>query len=126
MKKLSIILVLLSIISLLSCKKIDSPEVAKMALSNVAVAFSPTSSSSYRDVVITADYTYPGPLGEIKLLISNSSDMNYASAYSVNDNGQTLTATVNSLRIGNTYYFCMRYYDGIGYNYTDGWKFTVE
>ena len=126
MKRLSIILVLLSVFSIFSCKKIEGPEMAKMTLKNVSVEFVSSYSSNIKNAVITAEYAYPGPLGEIKLLVSSSSDMTYPASYSVNDDGETLTATATSLRVGNTYYFCIRYYDGIGYNYTDGWKFTVE
>ena len=97
-----------------------------MVLSNVAVTYHTTSSSNYKDAVITADYTYPGPLGEIKMMVSYSSDINKAYAYSVNVNGESLSATINSVQIGYTYYFWVRYYDGIGYNYSDGWKFTVQ
>lgn len=126
MKKLSIIFVLLSVLSLLSCKKVEGPDQAKLSLSNVEIELITTYSNYTKNAVITADYTYPGPLGELKLLISRSTDMYYAANYSVIDDGQTLTTTVNALYIGDVYYFCVRYYDGIGYNYSDMFSFKVE
>lgn len=97
-----------------------------MVLSNVNVEFFSTSTNNMKDAVITADYTYPGPLKEFKLLLSNYSNMNYYNSYSVNDSGTLITSNVGSLRVGYTYYFCVQYDDGIGFNYSDTFSFTVE
>lgn len=122
MKKTSYILLLLSVFLLVlsTCRKKPELKVYTLELSQETVTVSPNS------VTITTEYSYPGEVLSVKLLLSTFSDMSGSTEYETNVTNTTISVTLEDLNDNTTYYYRYRYANGIAWVDTDVKSFTTE
>lgn len=122
MKKTSYILLLLSVFLLVlsTCRKKPELKVYTLELSEETVTVSPNS------VTITTEYSYPGEVLAVKLLLSTFSDMSGSTEYETNVTNTTISVTLENLNDNTTYYYRYRYANGIAWVDTDIKSFTTE
>lgn len=120
MKRLSyIFLIVISALVLTTCKKRPELKIYNFELSEESVAVTPYTAT------ITANYTYPGSIPQIKVCTSTSSSMADAiETDAVLDNNK-MTAIINDLTSDTKYYYRFRYSNGINLIYTDIKDFTT-
>lgn len=125
MKRLVNILLVLSLVSLFSCKKIVEPISGGLVIDNVSVDV--ITHANYARAQITATYYYPGEeLCDPRIYVSRYSDMEYGANYQLSYNEGVLVGTTSSvLDLNTTYYFCFVYYDGIEDIKTGSYSFTT-
>lgn len=118
-RSLYILLIVLSALVLTTCKKRPELKIYNLELSEESVAVTPYTAT------ITANYTYPGSIPQIKVYTSTSSSMADAIVTdAVLDNNQ-MTANINNLTSDTKYYYRFRYSNGINLIYTDIKDFTT-
>ena len=122
MKKTSYILLLLSVFLLVlsTCRKKPELKVYTLELSEETVTVSPNS------VTITTEYSYPGEVLSVKLLLSTFSDMSGSTEYETSVTSTTISVTLENLNDNTTYYYRYRYANGIAWVDTDVKSFTTE
>lgn len=121
MKKISyIVLLAIAIIFLSTCRKKPELKIYNLELSEETVTVSTNS------VTITTEYSYPGEVLSVKLLLSTFSDMSGSTEYETNVTNTTISVTLENLNDNTTYYYRYRYANGIAWVDTDVKSFTTE
>lgn len=105
---------------LTTCKKRPELKIYNLELSEESVAVTPYTAT------ITANYTYPGSIPQIKVYTSTSSSMADASETDAVLDNSTMTATISNLSSDTKYYYRFRYSNGINLIYTETKYFTTE
>lgn len=119
-RSLYIFLIVISAVVLTTCKKRPELKIYNLELSEESVAVTPYTAT------ITANYTYPGSIPQIKVYTSTSSSMADASETDAVLDNNTMTATISNLSSDTKYYYRFRYSNGINLIYTDTKEFTTE
>lgn len=118
-RSLYIFLIIISALVLTTCKKRPELKIYNLELSEESVAVTPYTAT------ITANYSYPGSIPQIKVYTSTSSSMSDAiETDAVLDNNK-MTAIINDLTSDTKYYYRFRYSNGINLIYTDIKDFTT-
>lgn len=118
-RSLYILLIVLSALVLTTCKKRPELKIYNLELSEESVAVTPYTAT------ITANYTYPGSIPQIKVYTSTSSSMADAIETDAVLDNSTMTATISNLSSDTKYYYRYRYSNGINLIYTDIKDFTT-
>ncbi len=105
---------------LTTCKKRPELKIYNLELSEESVAVTPYTAT------ITANYTYPGSIPQIKVYTSTSSSMADAIETDAVLDNKTITATISNLTSDTKYYYRFRYSNGINIIFTDIKDFTTE
>jgi hypothetical protein len=119
MKKLYILLVV-SALFLITCKKIPELKIYNLEISEESV----TTTSC--DAIITAKYSFPTEIYDIKVLVNNSNDMDNAVFVDAALENNMLTATISNLVPSTNYYYCFRYSNSINLVDTDTKTFKTQ
>lgn len=119
MKKLYILLVV-SVLFLITCKKIPELKIYNLEISEESV----TTTSC--DATITAKYSFPTEIYDIKVLVNTSEDMYNATLVDATIANNVLNATVSNLVPSTNYYYCFRYSNGINLVDTDTKTFKTQ
>lgn len=120
MKRLPYILLVLALAMLTRCTK--KPELKVYIMELGAVDVEVTSSS----VTVSADYSYPTEIGEVRFLVSGESGMGGALESVAEVTDTKLTGTVTGLLPSTKYYFCFRYSTGVNLDNTEPGSFTTQ
>jgi hypothetical protein len=119
MKKLYILLVV-STLFLVTCKKIPELKIYNLEISEELVI------TTSCDATITAKYSFPTEIYDIKVLVNTSEDMNNATLVDATIANNVLNATVSNLVPSTNYYYCFRYSNGINLVDTDTKTFKTQ
>lgn len=119
-KSLYILLIAVLTILLSTCRKRPQLKIYNLELSEEIVTVTPYSAT------ITANYSYPGEIPQIKVYTSDNSSFNDANETDAVLDGNTMTATVDGLSSDTKYYYRFRYSNGIDLIYTDTRDFVTE
>ena len=122
MKKILLYLslvVLLLTVSLTDCKKKPELKVYSLELSNESVVATNANAS------IVADYSFPTEIRDIKVVVSENSNLQNARVIDANLHNNTLSATVDNLSASTKYYYSFRYSNGMSIADTDKRSFTT-
>lgn len=119
MKKLYILLVV-SVLFLITCKKIPELKIYNLEISEESVT------TTTCDATITAKYSFPTEIYDIKVLVNASEDMNNATIVDAAIANNVLNATISNLVPSTNYYYCFRYSNGINLVDTDTKMFKTQ
>ena len=119
MKKLYILLVV-SVLFLITCKKIPELKIYNLEISEESVM------TTTCDATITAKYSFPTEIYDIKVLVNASEDMNNAALVDAALENNVLNATISNLIPSTNYYYCFRYSNGINLVDTDTKTFKTQ
>jgi hypothetical protein len=120
-KTLSIILTLcVAILILITCKKKPEVEVYDLTISDEQVVVTTTTAS------ITADFSYPTEIYDIKFIFSTNSGMSEATSLPTTISGHTISVNLDNLTINTKYYYCYRYSNNVNLVDTDIKSFTTQ
>lgn len=121
MKKISyIVLLAIAIIFLSTCRKKPELKIYNLELSEENVIVSTNS------VTISTEYSYPGEVLAVKLLLSTFSDMSGSTEHETTVSNTTISVTLENLNDNTTYYYHYRYANGIAWVDTEIKNFTTE
>ena len=121
MKKLQyIILLFVAAILLVMCQKKPELKIYNLELANEAVTVTTNSA------VITANYSYPGEIPYVKLLISTESAMGMSEEIDAAMNETSITANADNLNADTRYYYCFKYSNGVRLINTEIKNFKTE
>lgn len=121
MKKISyIVLLAIAIIFLSTCRKKPELKIYNLELSEETVIVSTNS------VTISTEYSYPGEVLAVKLLLSTFSDMSGSTEHETTVSNTTISVTLENLNDNTTYYYRYRYANGIAWVDTEIKNFTTE
>lgn len=119
MKKLYILLVV-SVLFLITCKKIPELKIYNLEISEESVT------TTTRDATITAKYSFPTEIYDIKVLVNTSEDMNNAILVNAALENNAINAAISDLVPSTNYYYCFRYSNGINLVDTDTKTFKTQ
>ena len=119
MKKFYILLVI-SALFLITCKKLPKVKIYNLEISEESV----TTTTS--DATISAKYSFPTEIYEIKVLVNTTNNMDNASFTVATIENNLLSATIDNLLPSTNYYYCFRYSNGINLVDTDVRNFTTQ
>jgi hypothetical protein len=120
MKKLHFTLILfIAVLLVISCHKRPELKIYKLEVSEETV------NATSNDVTITASYSYPGEIPQIKVLVSTNESMTNAIETDAVLNENTLTAVIGDLSADTKYYYRYRYSNGMKLVDTDIKDFTT-
>ena len=102
------------------CKKKPEMKIYNLEISDETVV------TTTKKATITAHYSYPSEISDIKIIVSDNDAMQNARAIEAYLDDNTLSATVNNLSVGTKYYYCFRYYNGMNVVDTDNRSFTTN
>lgn len=120
MKKISyIILLVIATFFLSTCSKKPELKIYNLELSEETVTVSTNS------VTISAEYSYPGEVLSVNLLLSAFSDMSGSTEYETTVTNTTISVTLENLNDNTTYYYRYRYANGIALVDTEIKNFTT-
>lgn len=119
-RSLYILLIVLSALVLTTCKKRPEVKVYNLELTEETVTVTPSSAT------ITANYSYPGDIPQIKVCWSTDSDMSAALETNAVLDNNTMTIIINHLFANTKYYYRFRYSNGINLIDTDIKSFVTE
>ena len=120
MKRLLYIFFVVSALVFTTCQKKPELKIYKLELTEETVAVTPYSAT------ITANYSYPGEIPQIKVYTSTSSSMSNAIETDAALDDNTMTATINNLASETKYFYRFRYSNGMKLIYTQIKDFTTE
>lgn len=121
MKRLSyIFFILIAAIILVTCKKKPELKIYTLELSEENVV------SDKHSAIVSANYTYPGEIPEVKLLVSTESAMGMSKEADAQIDETTISASVDELEDDTKYYYCFRYSNGVHLVNTGIKSFTTE
>ena len=120
MKRLLYIFFVVSALVFTTCQKKPELKIYKLELTEETVAVTPYSAT------ITANYSYPGEIPQIKVYTSTSSSMSNAIETDAALDDNTMTATINNLASETKYFYRFRYSNGMKLIYTEIKDFTTE
>ncbi len=103
-----------------TCQKKPQLKIHKLEITEEHVEVTPYSAT------ITANYSYPGAVPQIKVFVSTSNSMSNALETDAVLDEHTMTATVNGLISDTKYYYRFRYSNGIKLVDTEIKDFTTE
>ena len=120
MKKITIILLIFSVLTLTTCKKLPELKVYELNLANENVAYSQTSAE------ITVDYEYPTKLQYVNVTMSRSNyfDYSFVARAEVKDN--VLIANFVDLQTDKNYYYKYEYSNGVNVVTSDVRNFYLD
>ena len=120
MKKISYILLLaIATILLSTCRKKPELKIYNLEL------FEETITVSTNSVTISTEYSYPGEILSVKLLLSTFSDMSGSTEHETTVSNTTISVTLENLNDNTTYYYRYRYANGIALVDTEIKNFTT-
>ena len=119
-KTLHILLIAFAALLFTTCQKKPELQVCHLELTEETV------SASDNSVTITAKYSYPGEIPEIKVCVSQHKNMSDAVETKAALTDSTLRATVKNLDSDTKYYYRYRYSNGIGLIDTEINEFTTQ
>ena len=120
MKRLLYILFVISALLFTTCQKKPQLKIYKLELSEETVEVTPYSAT------VTANYSYPGDIPQIKVYTSTSSSMSNAIETDAVLDDNTMTATINNLSPDTKYFYRFRYSNGMKLIDTEIRNFTTE
>ena len=120
MKRLLNILFVISALLFTTCQKKPQLKIYKLDLTEETVEVTPYSAT------ITANYSYPGEIPQIKVYTSTSSSMSNAIETDAMLDDNTMTATINNLTPDTKYFYRFRYSNGMKLIDTEIRNFTTE
>ena len=120
MKKLLYILFVISALLFTTCQKKPQLKIYKLEISEETIVVTPYSAT------ITANYSYPGEIPQIKVYTSTSSSMSNAIETDAVLDGSTMTATIDNLAPDTKYFYRFRYSNGMKLVDTEIRNFTTE
>ncbi len=122
MKKSFYIFLSLAILVLIfvTCQKKPQLQIHKLEITEEHVEVTPYSAT------ITANYSYPGAVPQIKVFVSTINSMSNAIETDAALDEHTMTATVNGLNSDTKYYYRFRYSNGMKLVDTEIKDFTTE
>lgn len=103
-----------------TCHKKPQLQIHKLEITDEHVEVTPYSAT------ITANYSYPGAVPQIKVFVSTSNSMSNAIETDAVLDEHTMTATVNGLNSDTKYYYRFRYSNGMKLVDTEIKDFTTE
>ena len=119
-KTLHILLIAFAALLFTTCQKKPEVQVCHLELTEETVTASDNS------VTITAKYSYPGEIPEIKVCVSQHKNMSDAVETKAALTDSTLRATVKNLDGDTKYYYRYKYSNGIGLIDTEIKEFTTQ
>ena len=120
MKRILYILFVISALLFTTCQKKPQLKIYKLEISEETVEVTPYSAT------VTANYSYPGEIPQIKVYTSTSSNMTNAIETDAMLDGNTMTATINNLSSDTKYFYRFRYSNGMKLIDTEIRNFTTE
>lgn len=120
MKRLLYIFFVVSALVFTTCQKKPELKIYKLELTEETVTVTPYSAT------ITANYSYPGEIPQIKVYTSTSSSMSNAIETDAALDDNKMTATINNLASQTKYFYRFRYSNGMKFIYTEIKDFTTE
>ena len=120
MKRLLNILFVISAVLFTTCQKKPQLKIYKLEISEETVTVTPYSAT------VTANYSYPGEIPQIKVYTSTSSSMSNAIETDAVLDDNTMTATINNLTPDTKYFYRFRYSNGMKLIDTEIKNFTTE
>ena len=123
MKKILLYLSAVALIMALfltDCKKKPELKIYNLEISDEAVVSTTTKAT------ITANYSYPSEIRDIKVVVGDNGDMQNASVIEASLENNSLSATVDNLSASTKYYYCFRYSNGMNIVDTDNRSFTTQ
>lgn len=118
-KALSIILTLCVVVLIITCKKKQEVEIYNLTIGDESIITTTTTAT------ITASFSYPTEIYDIKVILSTNSDMSDASSWPTTISGNTITANLDNLTMNTKYYYCYRYNNNVNIIDTDVNSFTT-
>ena len=115
---LSFVVLLLTVL-LTDCKKKPELKICLLELSNESVVATTTNAT------ITAEYSFPTEIRDIKVVISDNNNLQNASVIDAYLNNNSLSATIDNLSASTKYYYSFRYSNGMSVVDTDKRSFTT-
>ena len=119
-RSLYILLIVLTALVLITCKKRPELKIYKLELTEETVSVSPYSAT------IRANYSYQGEIPQIKVYTSANSSMYDAIETDAVLDNNTLIATIDNLSSDTKYFYYFKYSNGINLINTDIRNFTTE
>lgn len=120
MKKILYILFVISALLFTTCQKKPQLKIYKLEISEETVEVTPYSAT------VTANYSYPGEIPQIKVYTSTSSSMSNAIETDAVLDDNTMTATISNLAPDTKYFYRFRYSNGMKLIDTEIRNFTTE
>ena len=120
MKKITIILLIFSALTLTTCKKLPELKVYELNLANENVAYSQTSAE------ITVDYEYPTQLQYVNVTMSRSNYFDYSFVARAEVKDSVLIANFVDLQTDKNYYYKFEYSNGVNVVTSDVRSFYLD
>lgn len=121
MKKIHyLFLLILAAVFFSTCHKKPELKIYHLELANEAVTVTTNSA------IVTSDYSYPGEIPYVKLLISIESAMGMSTEFDAEITETTITANVDNLNADTKYYYCFKYSNGVRLINTEIKSFKTE
>ncbi|MBO6056784.1 MAG: hypothetical protein J6P64_00985 [Bacteroidales bacterium] len=120
MKRLLYIIFFFEVLLLTNCQKKPQLKIYKLELTEETVTVTPYSAT------ITANYSYPGEIPQIKVYASTNSSMSNAIETDAVLDENTMTAVINNLATDTKYYYRFRYSNGMKLIDTEIRDFTTN
>ena len=120
MKKITIILLIFSALTLTTCKKLPELKVYELNLANENVAYSQTSAE------ITVDYEYPTKLQYVNVTMSRSNYFDYSFVARAEVKDSVLIANFVDLQTDKNYYYKFEYSNGVNVMTSDVHSFYLD
>ena len=120
MKRLLYILFVISALLFTTCQKKPQLKIYKLEISEETIEVTPYSAT------ITANYSYPGEIPQIKVYTSTSGSMSNAIETDAVLDDNTMTVTINNLVPDTKYFYRFRYSNGMKLVDTEIGNFTTQ
>ncbi|MBQ5576873.1 MAG: hypothetical protein IIT37_12560, partial [Bacteroidales bacterium] len=120
MKKITIILLIFSALTLTTCKKLPELKVYELNLANENVAYSQTSAE------ITVDYEYPTQLQYVNVTMSRSNYFDYSFVARAEVKDSIIIANFVDLQTDKNYYYKFEYSNGVNVVTSDVRSFYLD
>ena len=120
MKKITIILLIFSALTLTTCKKLPELKVYELNLANENVAYSQTSAE------ITVDYEYPTQLQYVNVTMSRSNYFDYSFVARAEVKDSIIIANFVDLQTDKNYYYKFEYSNGVNVITSDVHSFYLD
>ena len=120
MKKITIILLIFSALTLTTCKKLPELKVYELNLANENVAYSQTSAE------ITVDYEYPTQLQYVNVTMSRSNYFDYSFVARAEVKDSLIIANFVDLQTDKNYYYKFEYSNGVNVVTSDVRSFYLD
>ena len=107
-KTLTILLtVFFTVLILITCKKKPEVETYTLSIYNENITVTTTSAT------ITADFSFPTTIYDIKVVLSDNSGMSNATIKPTTISGNQISVTFDNLTMATNYYYCYRYSNNV-------------